>query len=328
MRMNSKTEDNSMDFAVTNNPAGLGRIAVLMGGFGSEREVSLSSGSGVLKALQQAGCEAFAVDPARDDLLALRGHCERAVISLHGRFGEDGCVQGILEYLRIPYTGAGVRACALAMDKDLTRRVWAQSGLPVAEGFTARSADEAATILARLGGDVVVKPSGEGSSVGVTKLKNATEAQLRDALRAALELDKKVLVEERWFGREFTVALLDGRALPIIEIRAPQGNYDYSNKYFGDAVHYDCPAALDEETAARVRQACEKAFAVIGARGWGRIDVMMRDDGSFILLEFNASPGMTPHSLVPMAARAVGMDYAQLCLWLAEHAALDNAARI
>lgn len=315
-----------MQLSATIDPKSLGRIAVLMGGFSSEREVSLSSGSGVLKALQEAGCDAHMVDPARVDLMTLRGQYDRAVISLHGRFGEDGCVQGVLEYLRIPYTGAGVRACALTMDKDTTRRVWAQSGIPVARGFVATSADQAEEILEALGSDVVVKPSGEGSSVGVFKLKNATAQQLREALSEALTFDRKVLVEERWFGRELTVAVLDGQALPIIEIKAPEGNYDYQNKYFGDVVKYDCPAALSEEVTERVRETCEKAFEAIGARGWGRIDVMLKDDGSFILLEFNASPGMTPHSLVPMAARAVGMDYQQLCLWLASHACLDDAA--
>lgn len=315
-----------MELTASIDPKSLGRIAVLMGGYSSEREVSLSSGSGVLKALQQAGCDAHKVDPAETDLLALRGRYDRAVISLHGRFGEDGCVQGVLEYLGIAYTGAGVRACALSMDKDTTRRVWAQSGIPVARGFVAVSPDQAREIIDMLGTDLVVKPSGEGSSVGVVKLKGADVRTLELALAEALKYDTKALVEERWFGRELTVAVLGGKALPIIEIKAPEGNYDYQNKYFGDAVKYECPAVLPEPIAERVRTVCEQAFAAIGARGWGRIDVMLRDDGSFILLEFNASPGMTPHSLVPMAARAVGMDYTQLCLWLAANAALDNAA--
>lgn len=315
-----------MQLSTTIDPKALGRIAVLMGGYSSEREVSLSSGSGVLKALQEAGCDAHKVDPAETDLMSLRGQYDRAVISLHGRFGEDGCVQGVLEYLRIPYTGAGVRACALTMDKDITRRVWAQSGIPVARGFVATDVSQAEEILELLGRDVVVKPSGEGSSVGVFKLKNATVEELRQALAKALEFDRKVLVEERWFGRELTVAVLGGKALPIIEIKAPDGNYDYQNKYFGDVVKYECPAALSAEVTEQVSQTCQRAFEAIGARGWGRIDIMLKDDGSFILLEFNASPGMTPHSLVPMAARAVGMNYQQLCLWLAAQASLDDAA--
>lgn len=315
-----------MQLSTTIDPKALGRIAVLMGGYSSERKVSLSSGSGVLKALQEAGCDAHKVDPAETDLMSLRGQYDRAVISLHGRFGEDGCVQGVLEYLRIPYTGAGVRACALTMDKDITRRVWAQSGIPVARGFVATDVSQAEEILELLGRDVVVKPSGEGSSVGVFKLKNATVEELRQALAKALEFDRKVLVEERWFGRELTVAVLGGKALPIIEIKAPDGNYDYQNKYFGDVVKYECPAALSAEVTEQVSQTCQRAFEAIGARGWGRIDIMLKDDGSFILLEFNASPGMTPHSLVPMAARAVGMNYQQLCLWLAAQASLDDAA--
>ena len=163
--------------------------------------------------------------------------------------------------------------------------------------------------------------------MGVFKLKGATVDEVRQALIEALRFDAKVLVEERWFGRELTIAVLGGKALPIIEIKAPEGNYDYQNKYFGDVVKYECPAQLDADVTNKVLSACEAAFAAIGARGWGRIDAMMRDDGSFILLEFNSSPGMTPHSLVPMAARAVGMDYQKLCLWLAAHAALDGAAR-
>lgn len=309
------------------DPKSLGRIAVLMGGFGSEREVSLSSGSGVLKALLEAGCDAFAFDPAEKNLMTLAGCCERAVISLHGRFGEDGCVQGVLEYLGIPYTGSGVRACALSMDKDCTRRVWSQSGISVADGMIVTSAEEADAAAAHFKGDVVVKPACEGSSVGVFKLHGAGPDELRSALSEALKFDKKVLVEERWYGRELTVAVLGGKALPIIEIKAPEGNYDYQNKYFGDAVKYECPAKLDEAVAAEVSRACEKAFAAIDARGWGRIDAIVRDDGSFILLEFNASPGMTPHSLVPMAARAVGLSYADLCVYLAANAALDGAAR-
>ena len=273
-----------MDFAATIDPKSLGRIAVLMGGFSSERKVSLSSGSGVLKALQEAGCDAHKVDPAETDLMTLRGQYDRAVISLHGRFGEDGCVQGVLEYLQIPYTGAGVRASALTMDKDTTRRVWAQSGIPVAKGFVATSADQAQEILDTLGGDIVVKPSGEGSSVGVFKLKGATVDEVRQALTEALRFDAKVLVEERWFGRELTIAVLGGKALPIIEIKAPEGNYDYQNKYFGDVVKYECPAQLDADVTNKVLSACEAAFAAIGARGWGRIDAMMRDDGSFMTM--------------------------------------------
>ena len=302
----------------------LGRVAVLMGGFSSEREVSLSSGEGVLKALLARGVDAEAFDPARQSVLELgvRGF-DRAFIALHGRFGEDGTIQGVLEYLGIPYTGPGVRASAVAMDKSATRLVWDDAGLPLARGMTVHSADEAQAVYDFLGGNVVVKPDCEGSSIGVTKLKDASVDQIRSALQTALSLDQGVLVEERVFGRELTVGLLDGKALPIIEIKAPEGDYDYQNKYFGNAVHYDCPAQLPAPVTQAVQAACEKGFAVLGARGWGRIDLMLRPDGTFVMLELNTSPGMTPHSLVPMAARAVGLSCEDLVLRVLSLAALD-----
>lgn len=301
----------------------LGRVVVLMGGMSSEREVSLSSGSGVLKALQAAGADAEGFDPGLEPIEKIRGKYDRAMISLHGRFGEDGTVQGALEYMQMPYTGPGVRASAIAIDKVMTRRVWEAAGLPVALGFVATRVEDAATVIKALGSSVVVKPSGEGSSIGVTKLRNCTVEELEKALDEALKLDPEVLVEERCFGREFTVGILDGKCLPIIEIKAPEGDYDYQNKYFGNAVSYDCPAKISAEKTAEIMQACEEGFAALQARGWGRIDVMMREDGSFILLELNTSPGMTPHSLVPMAARAVGMSYEELCVHVAGSANLD-----
>lgn len=302
----------------------LGRVAVLMGGFSSEREVSLSSGSGVLKALRDAGVDAVGVDPAQSSIAELAaGHFDRAFIALHGKFGEDGTVQGALEYLRLPYTGPGVQSSAISMDKSVTCAIWRARGLPVARGMLVHDKAEAHAVYEALGGSVVVKPTREGSSIGVAKLRDADEKTLEEALAESLKYGP-VLVEERFFGREFTVAILDGKALPIIEIKAPDGDYDYTNKYTGDAVKYDCPAKLPEGVAAAIRSACEKAFAAVGARGWGRIDVMGREDGSFILLEINTSPGMTPHSLVPMAARAVGMNYPELCVHVALAAQLDK----
>ena len=299
------------------DPRSLGRVVVLMGGMSSEREVSLSSGAGVLKALKDRGVEAEAFDPAEKKLSELEaGHYDRAFIALHGRFGEDGTIQGVLEYLGLPYTGPGVQASAVAIDKSATRIVWQAAGLPVAEGLTVTSADEAGRVARELGSSVVVKPDNEGSSIGVTKLKDATEADIRAALETALKLDRRVLVEKRVFGREFTVAILNGKA--------QAGDYDYRNKYFGNAVKYDCPAQLTEEKTREIQAACEAAFAALGARGWGRIDVMMDDDGDFVLLELNTSPGMTPHSLVPMAARAAGMSYEDLVLFVASTAALDR----
>ncbi|MGN1209247.1 MAG: D-alanine--D-alanine ligase [Duodenibacillus sp.] len=306
------------------DPKSFGRVAVLMGGMSSERKVSLSSGSGVLQALRDKGVDAQAFDPAVEPVESLQGRFDRVMISLHGRFGEDGTVQGVLEYLQIPYTGPGVMASAIAMDKAMTRRVWTACGIPVARGMVLTSADEAGEVLERLGPNIVVKPSGEGSSVGVIKLRDATREDVAAALSEALRYDATVLVEERIFGRELTVAVIDGRALPIVEICAPDGTYDYYNKYFGDAVHYECPAKLAEDVEKRIRRSCEEAFAALGARGWGRIDVMLREDGSFILLELNTSPGMTPHSLVPMAARAVGLDYGSLCVKILSLAGLDH----
>lgn len=311
-------------FDVDVDPKRLGRVAVLMGGMSSEREVSLSSGRGVYEALREKGVDATAVDPAKTPVETLKGAFDRAFIALHGRFGEDGTIQGVLEYLQIPYTGPGVAASAIAMNKELTRRLWRASGLPVARGRVAAGPDEAEAILSDLGRDLVVKPVSDGSSIGVTKLQGATVDELREAIGEACRLNEGVLVEERIFGRELTIAVVDGKALPVIEIRAPEGDYDYHNKYFGNAVVYDCPAKLDAVATEAVCRAAEAGFAALGARGWGRIDVMMREDGSFVLLELNTSPGMTPHSLVPMAARAVGVDYAGLCLHIASRAALDS----
>ena len=310
------------------DPKALGRVVVLMGGMSSEREVSLSSGAGVLKALRARGVDAEAFDPAEKKLSELEaGHYDRAFIALHGRFGEDGTIQGVLEYLGLPYTGPGVQASAVAIDKSATRIMWQAAGLPVAKGLTVTSADDAGRIVCELGTSVVVKPDNEGSSIGVTKLKDASEADIRAALEAALKLDKHVLVEKRVFGREFTVALLNGKAQAVIEIKAPEGDYDYQNKYFGNAVKYDCPAQLSEAKTKEIQSACEAAFAALGARGWGRIDVMMDETGDFVLLELNTSPGMTPHSLVPMAARAAGMSYEDLVLYVASTAALDRKVK-
>ncbi len=306
------------------DPQSLGRVAVLLGGMSSEREVSLSSGSGVYEALKRSGVDVTKIDPKEVPIETLRGKFDRVMISLHGHFGEDGSIQGALEYLQIPYTGPGVMASAIAMDKTMTRRVWSACGIPVAKGVTVTSADQAQEVLDALGADVVVKPSGEGSSIGVTKLKNATVEELRAALTEGLKYDTHVLVEKRVFGRELTVAIIGGKALPIIEIQAPDGDYDYQNKYYTDVVHYECPAKIDDTLTQKIQATCEAAFAALGARGWGRIDVMLDDAGDFILLELNTSPGMTPHSLVPMAARAVGLSYEALCMTIASMATLDH----
>ncbi len=304
-----------------------GHVAVLMGGVSSEREISLMSGSGVLKALQSQGVDAVAVDPAEGIERLVTEKFDRAYIALHGRFGEDGTIQGVLEYLQIPYTGAGVQASAIAIDKAATRTVWADAGLPVAKGMTVHCASKAQAVLDNLGGDVVVKPSSEGSSIGVVRLKGATLSELKEALSEALKYDTSVVVEERIFGKELTIAILDGKALPVIDIQAPDGDYDYKNKYWGNAVRYVCPAEINPASYKELSAAAEKAFAALGARGWGRIDAMMREDGSFVLLELNTSPGMTPHSLVPMAAREAQMSYEELVLRVLESAGLDRVSK-
>ena len=297
----------------------MGRVVLLMGGVSSERDVSLMSGEGVLKALQSKGVNVTTFDPKTDSLAKLEeGRFDRAFIALHGRLGEDGTIQGVLNYLNLPYTGPGVTASAVSIDKETTKTLWREAGIPVPRGVLLHPASDDAALraaIADLGATgLVVKPARDGSSIGVTKLNDPTVEALRAALDFAGSRCEDILVEEYIRGREFTVAIVDGKVLPIIEIKAPEGDYDFQNKYFGNAVSYDCPAKLSEAETATVADVCEKAFAALGARGWSRIDVMQRPDGSFALLEINTSPGMTPHSLVPMAARAVGLDYADLCL--------------
>lgn len=293
------------------------RVVLFMGGTSSEREVSLMSGAGVRDALLSRGVNVTVFDPKEQSLAELEsGGYSRAFIALHGVGGEDGTLQGVLNYLGIPYTGPGVMACAIAMDKEMTKTIWRAGGLPVPQGISVRSgvSDEVlCSVIERLGKTgLVVKPDHDGSSIGVSKLDSPTLESVRETVEKMP--DDEMLIEEYIHGREFTVALLDGRALPVIEIVAPEGDYDFQNKYYGDAVKYVCPAPLDAEKTAELSALCEKAFALIGARGWARVDALQREDGSFVLLEINTSPGMTPHSLVPMAARAVGVSYADLCL--------------
>lgn len=307
----------------------LGKVVVLLGGHSSEREVSLMSGEGVLKALREKGVDAHAFDPAREPVEALlQGGYDRAFIALHGGAGENGTIQGLLNFLRLPYTGPGVAASAGSFDKEVTKTLWRAAGLPVPEGrVMTGDEDDAAleAVIRELGATgLVVKPGRDGSSIGVSKLDRPTTASLREALKLAKSLCDEILVEEYIRGREFTVAVLDGRALPVIEIRAPEGSYDFQNKYYTDVVSYDCPANLSEEESATLRGYCEKAFRAVGARGWSRIDALRRADGRFALLEINTAPGMTPHSLVPMAARAEGMDYGTLCVKLLEGARIDE----
>jgi D-alanine-D-alanine ligase len=292
-----------------------GKVAVLMGGPSAEREVSLMSGNGVLSALREKGVDAHAFDPAERDLWDLkREGYARVFIALHGRFGEDGTVQGALETLNIPYTGSGVMASALAMDKWRTKLVWLASGIPTPRYAVVDDRTDWMRLVAELGLPLIVKPAREGSTIGITKVTKVDHDELALAYAQAAEHDPLVLVEEFVAGQELTASIVNGRALPLIRIEAPQGNYDYHSKYFSDETKYFCPAGLPEAKEMEIRAICLRAFDIVGCSGWGRLDLMMRADGTFSLLEVNTSPGMTGHSLVPMAARAAGMSYADLCV--------------
>jgi len=313
----------------------LGKVAVLMGGRSAEREVSLMSGSGVLKALQSSGVDAHAFDPAERDLAELKKEgFARCFIALHGRYGEDGCVQGALELLGIPYTGSGVMASSIAMDKTMTKRVWLAEGLPTPRYVLVRRDDvaqvDAQALVHELGLPLIVKPAREGSSIGVTKVTQA--GQLAHALQQAAACNDDILCEQCIVGDEVTCPVLgEGdttRALPVIRIVAPEGNYDYQNKYFTDDTQYLVPCRLPPGEEAAIQALVVKAYQVLGCRGWGRIDVMIDAvTRTPSLLEINTSPGMTGHSLVPMSARADGMSYEQLCLHLLQGATLDHRER-
>ena len=292
-----------------------GKVAVLMGGPSSEREISLLSGNAVLGALRGAGVDAYAFDPAERDLWALKteGYA-RAFVALHGRFGEDGTVQGALEVLGIPYTGSGVMASALAMDKWRTKLVWLASGIPTPRYRIVDAGTDWPGVIAELGLPLIVKPAREGSTIGITKVVGADPNALAAAWAAAAQHDPLVLVEEFVSGVELTASIVDGDALPLIRIEAPQGNYDYHNKYFSDETRYFCPCGLPEAQEQEIRERSLAAFDVVGCTGWGRLDLILRADGSFQFLEVNTSPGMTGHSLVPMAARQAGIAFGELCV--------------
>jgi D-alanine-D-alanine ligase len=313
------------------DPKALGKVAVLMGGRSAEREVSLMSGAGVLKALQGKGVDAHAFDPAERDLSELkRKGFKRCFIALHGRYGEDGTVQGALELLGIPYTGSGVMASAIAIDKVMTKRVWLAEGIPTPKFVLLQrgsySPADVQALPEQLGMPLIVKPAREGSSIGVAKVTDP--AQLQAAVDAAAALDADVLCEQFVSGDEVTCPVLgtgaSAAALPVIRIVAPEGNYDYQNKYFTDDTQYLVPCGLPEGEEAAIQALVARAYRVLGCRGWGRIDVMI--DAATrqpSLLEINTSPGMTGHSLVPMSARAAGISYEDLCLQLLAGATLD-----
>ena len=292
-----------------------GKVAVLMGGPSSEREISLLSGNAVLAALKGRGIDAHPFDPSERSLFELeRDGFGRAFIALHGRFGEDGTVQGALEVLRIPYTGSGVMASALAMDKWRTKLVWTSSAIPTPRYRVVDAASDWWAIVAELGLPLIVKPAREGSTIGISKVAKVDHDEMAIAYRAAAEHDDLVIVEEFVAGVELTVGVLGERALPLIRIEAPQGNYDYHNKYFSDETKYFCPCGIDAKVESAIQAQSMDAFRIIGCTGWGRLDLILRPDGKWTFLEVNTSPGMTGHSLVPMAARQAGMDFAELCV--------------
>jgi D-alanine-D-alanine ligase len=301
---------------LTSDPKDFGRVAVLMGGWSSERQVSLWSGQGVLEALQRRGIDAVGIDADRDTILALgkQGYA-RVFNVLHGTGGEDGTVQAALELQGVPYTGSGVLASALAMDKLRSKRMWKAEGLPTPDWMLLREPGDALKAAAQFGFPLFIKPSEEGSSVGISKVKTAT--QLGSAFRRARgEHDNRprVAMAERFVaGGDYTCAVLDGQPLPLIRIE-PEGEfYDYHAKYISEQTRYHCPAGLDPLHEAELQTLCARAFELVGGRGWGRVDFMLDAQGQAWLLEVNTIPGMTSHSLVPMAARAAGMDYDALC---------------
>ena len=312
----------------------LGKVAVLMGGSSAERPVSLMSGSGVLAALQSQGVDAQAFDPSERDLSELkREGFQRCFIALHGRHGEDGTVQGALELMGIPYTGSGVAASAVAMDKIMTKRLWLAEGLPTPRWRRLSLAEQTRELMRTvpddLGLPLIVKPAREGSSFGVSKVMGYSQVQ--EAVKLAAQYDADVLCEEFISGEEVTCAVLGtgdaAAALPVIRIQAPDGNYDFEHKYISNDTRYLCPSGLPEAEEAEIQRIVVEAYRLLGCRGWGRADLMIRaSDRRPFLLEMNTSPGMTSHSLVPKSAQQAGLSYEQLCLHLLSQATLDTPA--
>ena len=299
--------------------AKLGKVGVLLGGKSAEREVSLKSGTMVLEALRSRSVDAHPFDPAERGLDALIAErFERVFIALHGRFGEDGTIQGILEWLGIPYTGSGVLASALAMDKLRTKRLWSAEGLPTPPYQLLGADTDVKAVAKRLGVPLMVKPAAEGSSVGMSKVRAA--AGLKKAYALAASYDPVVIAEKFIEGIELTVGILGEQVLPVIKLETPRDFYDYEAKYIADDTRYLIPSGLTARKESEVQALCLKAYRSLGCRGWGRVDLMLNRRGRPYLLEVNTSPGMTDHSLVPMAARAVGMSYAELCLRILEGA--------
>ncbi len=299
--------------------SGPGKVAVLMGGPSSEREISLLSGTAVLKALRDRGVDAHAFDPAERPLAALAAEgYKRVFIALHGRFGEDGTVQGALETMAIPYTGSGVMASALAMDKWRTKMLWLQAGLATPRYRVLTVGADWNAVAKDIGLPLIVKPAREGSTIGISKVTRVGD--LPKAYADAARHDPLVLAEQFIDGQEVTASILADRALPVIRIEAPGGNYDYQNKYFSDETRYFCPSGLPAALEKTIQALSLEAFKLLDCRGWGRADLMIDAAGKPWLLEMNTSPGMTAHSLVPMAAREAGLSFEDLVMAILETA--------
>ncbi|HHL19290.1 MAG TPA: D-alanine--D-alanine ligase [Thiothrix sp.] len=294
----------------------IGKVAVLMGGWSAERNVSLSSGSAVLAALTNAGVDAHGIDVGRDiaDVLT-KGQFDCAFNMVHGRGGEDGVLQGVLETLQLPYTGCGILASAISMDKLVTKRMWQAVGLPTAKYKLLTADSDFDAVVDELGLPLIVKPALEGSSIGMSKVEQ------KQALQAAYELAApygEVFVEEWLSGDEFTVALLDGEVLPPIRLEVQSAFYDYEAKYQSNDTQYHCPCGLNRTEETTLKQLAKQAFNTVQGKGWGRVDVMQNTQGDFVLIEVNTVPGMTDHSLVPMAAKAIGLSFEQLVVRIVE----------
>ncbi|HUH58060.1 MAG TPA: D-alanine--D-alanine ligase [Pseudomonadales bacterium] len=301
------------------NVAALGKIAVLMGGDSSERSVSLRSGEAVLQALLAAGADAFAIDVQGHAVnQLLDAEFDIAFIAMHGRGGEDGTIQGVLEWLNKPYTGSGVMASALAMDKWRTKLLWSAAGLPTPKAFVLNGNNDWQQVINALNNNAIVKPAREGSSIGMRRVHHSTE--LQESYQYACQYDAMVLAEAWVSGAEFTVAVVDGEVLPAIQLKTSHEFYDYEAKYQSDDTQYLLPCGLSAEKEQELKDLCLQAFNVLGCEGWARMDVMQDEAGAFWLLEANTIPGMTDHSLVPMAAKAAGMDMSALVLTLLQEA--------
>jgi D-alanine-D-alanine ligase len=310
------------------NVAALGKVGVLLGGKSGERDISLMSGKGVLDALISKGVNAHAFDPGQQAITELAAQkFDRVFIALHGRYGEDGTMQGLLEQMSLPYTGSGVLASALAIDKQATKRLWSSFNLATPRFVMLNANSDWKKVAQDLGLPIIVKPAREGSSLGLTKVTKPED--LSAAYELAAKLDRDVMAEQCIIGEELTCPIVgDGenaRALPVIRIVAPDSNYDYHNKYFSDDTKYLCPTGLDLALEAKVQELALSAYRALGCKGWGRADVMIdRQTNQPYLLEMNTAPGMTGHSLVPMAAKAAGVEYADLVLWLLSKAGVHS----